>query len=181
MSSLTCQITIKGNGVGRYGHPKTDRTGPLSEFLVDNQVFYKEICKHLRSCTSCDVIEVMNVYLQRRMDPKKSNGKVSQSLLKQSTSLEKIAQKKNIPIPAGLMGEFLWRRGIQGMLEGNLTIREKYNAIKLEIATEKNIFLPSDLSTMDKHLVQMVREGVVDNATDDEIVDLMSVAEVMYS
>ena len=51
---MDCEITIKGNGEGRNGHPKTDRTGPVREFLVDNGVFYRAVKKHVAKCDVCD-------------------------------------------------------------------------------------------------------------------------------
>lgn len=72
---MSCLITVKGDGKGLNGHPKTDRTGPLSEFLIDNVHFYTAVRKHLKTCQTCSPTDVLQVYLNRRLasqkDPKK--------------------------------------------------------------------------------------------------------------
>lgn len=67
---MDCTITVKGNGVGRYGHPKHDRTGPIREFLVDNQIFYRVVKNHVATCDKCDPNAILEHYLARRLDPK---------------------------------------------------------------------------------------------------------------
>ena len=67
---MDCIISIKGNGVGNNGHPKHDRSGPVREFLVDNQVFYRVVKNHVFSCDKCDPSAILQVYLDRRLDIK---------------------------------------------------------------------------------------------------------------
>jgi hypothetical protein len=65
---LDCIITVKGNGVGKYGRSKKDRTGYVSEFCVDNTFFYRAIFKHLKECNKCDPNDVLKTLLFRRKD-----------------------------------------------------------------------------------------------------------------
>jgi len=61
-----CIITVKGDGKGRYGHPKSDRTGPIESFIVDNAVFYSAVFKHVKTCSNCSPIAIMTIYFKRR-------------------------------------------------------------------------------------------------------------------
>jgi hypothetical protein len=66
---MDCIITVKGDGVGRNGHPKTDKTGPIRDFLVDNEVFYRAVKNHVAACNKCDPYAILDHHLQRRLDP----------------------------------------------------------------------------------------------------------------
>jgi len=65
---LDCIITVKGNGIGKYGHSKKDRIGSVSEFCVDNLVLYRAVFKHLKECNKCDPNDVLKTLLLRRKD-----------------------------------------------------------------------------------------------------------------
>jgi hypothetical protein len=135
---LNCQITVKGNGVGGHGVPKHDRTGPLSEFLVDNGVFYRAVTNHLKTCNICTVTEVLQTYMARRHDPK-FEGMTSTGLQKRAVLLGKLAAKKKETLPPGLVNEFLWRGGFYGVAEYNslLSIGERFKAAQLEVTASR--------------------------------------------
>ncbi len=107
--ALDCILTVKGNGVGRYGHPKKDRTGPITDFLVDNTVFYSAVTKHLTICKRCSIQEVLTAYLDRRVQKPKFEGKTSGSLVRRAIVLANLAKKRKasqfiMPFSASLYG-----------------------------------------------------------------------------
>jgi len=113
MAWADCEITVKGDGQGRHGHPKNDRTGPLREFLVFNQVFFKAVRDHLKDCSRCDPAEVMRVYLERVRNPptKATNGRTSSTFIDHVSKLEKLlARKGSPPLPSEVVNE-VWLRG----------------------------------------------------------------------
>ena len=187
--TLNCQLTVKGDGRGRYGHPKTDRTGPISEFLVDNTVFYAVVIKHLKTCTICDMTEVLKVYLSRRLDPtRKSLGMTSRTLLKLALSFEKLAKKKGVQLPPGLVNEFIWRCGTGGVVSGRdrLSIREKYNAFKIEhdanrFLNRPTTFYSNDFTEAEKYLATLVKDGVGEKSNDEELSNLLTCCEVQHA
>lgn len=42
-----CVITVKGNGKGENGWFKHDKTGPVSQFMVDNTYLYPIVRRHV--------------------------------------------------------------------------------------------------------------------------------------
>jgi hypothetical protein len=175
-----CQITVKGDGVGRYGKPKTDKTGPLSDFLVDNSVFYAAVTKHLQKCDRCDVVEVLQTYLRRRIQVPKFKGQTSTSLMKRAVILENLARKKKVALPDGLVNAFLWRGGPYGVLEHGhrLSVRERFQAFRLTPLHES---LRGKFSQTDLYLARLADSGLSGEATDAELEELVKVAEVMLS
>lgn len=111
--SLSCTITIKGDGKGRHGHPAHDVTKPVSELLVNNVVYYNKVLAHLRLCTKCDPVEALRVYLNQRRDVPKFNGVTSSTLVKLARSYEKLFIKRGLfakdPTLPALIVEFMWR------------------------------------------------------------------------
>jgi hypothetical protein len=102
---MDCIITIKGNGVGRYGKPKKDRTGPVREFVVDNQYFYNIIYRHLKECDKCNPEEILRLYLARRIH--RGDQMVTGLLVE-------LAMKyaRHFKIDPALIIEYKWRCGI---------------------------------------------------------------------
>src|SRR3990172_7678026 len=65
---LDCIITYPGDNVGRHGHPKKDRTGPVREFVVNNQLFYTAVFNHIKNCGKCNPAEAVQLYFKSRFD-----------------------------------------------------------------------------------------------------------------
>jgi hypothetical protein len=87
--SLNCQLTIKGCGAGaRNGKLVHDKTGPVSDFLRDNQYYYRTVQNHLIECKKCDPQEALEGFLQNRNSTKKF-GQTSQTLILMALSYEK--------------------------------------------------------------------------------------------
>lgn len=175
-----CQITVKGDGVGKYGKPKKDRTGPVSDFLVDNSVFYAAVTKHLQKCETCDLVEVLQTYLRRRIQVPKFKGQTSTSLMKRALILENLAMKKGVALPEGLVNAFLWRGGPYGVAEhsSRLTFRERLQAFRL---APLNDHLRPRLSPTDLYLARLAEQGLSGDVTEAELEELVKVAEVMLS
>lgn len=178
---MHCQITVTGDGVGRYGKPKVSRTGPLSEFLVDNSVFYVEVTKHLASCKVCSIDAVLKVYLNRRVTISKFKGETGSSLVKRALILEKLAKKKGETMTPGLINEIIWRRGVKEVIHYNsrLSIRERYMAFSFHGTNA--IPLIKDLNVQDRYLVDLVGQGHIGSISSEELEELMVAAEVMFS
>ena len=182
---MNCQITIRGNGIGRYGHPKNDRTGPLSEFLVDNVVLLRQISKHLKQCNKCTVEEVLQIYLKRLNPGKSFNGCVSISLASKALVFENIARRKEETLTPGLVNEFLWRSPPASAFHefsDRLSIIDKYNCLNLyKNSSYWPNCVPDDISESDKYLVELVDSGVSGELSNEEIEKLVQICEVQQS
>jgi hypothetical protein len=177
---MDCEILVAGDGVGKYGRTKKDRRGPLKDFLVDNQVLYSAVTKHLQKCQVCSIEEVLKVYLSRRAQEKKFRGQTSTTLVKRALILERLAQKQNRPVPRGLVNEFLWRYGTLGVIEHSdrLSLREKVEAFRVD---PNNTFLLPKLGPVDRYLHGLVHQGLNGDVTEEDLEELIKVAEVMLS
>ena len=179
---MNCIITIAGNGSGRYGSPKTPRTGPISEFRVDNTVFYIAITNHLKTCNVCNIEEILRVYLERRKKSPKFNGFTSSGLAKRAQILEKLAIKKKKPVPKELVNEFLWRAGpyFTQYFGDRLSPREKILGFKVLFSVPE--FTQVGLLTnVDMTLAKIAQDSSGKDFTDEEIESLVRVAEVIYA
>jgi hypothetical protein len=177
---MDCIITVKGNGVGKYGHSKNDRTGPLKDFLVDNQVLYLAVTKHLQGCSTCSIEAVLREYLRRRVEIPKFKGGMSSSLPKRALILEKLAKKKGQPVPRELVNEFLWRSGVYGVIEhyDRLSVRERFQAFQLDRYLSASW---PKLHEADKYLYELAGQGLKGDLTNEELEELVQVAEVQLS
>lgn len=176
---MDCVITVKGNGVGKYGHTKKDRTKPLHEFLVDNQVLYRAVTQHLKDCSVCKIGDVLAEYRRRRVMTPKFKGQSSTGLVNRAIILERLAKKKKEVLPEGLVNELIWRGGPYAVLEhsSRLSVREKVQAFQIQPG-----FLPEKLSPTDKFLGELVqKQGVSKEMSEQELEDLVKIAEVMLS
>ena len=178
---MNCVITVKGDGRGLYGKPKNTRTGPLSEFLVNNQVFFSVVKKHLRTCSTCSVDAVLKVYLHRLTTHARLNGASSTSLTKYVLSLENIAAKKGETLTPGLVNEFLWRGGPHAVKEHGalLSTMEKLRAFSHPSWEHTLHSQLSNFSGLELQLVRLAIDKVGLGLSDQEIEDMCSVAEVM--
>jgi len=179
---MHCVITVKGNGVGRYGHPKTDRTGPVSEFLVDNGVFYTAVYKHVKDCPTCDPVQVLKVYLDRRTNGAKFNGVTSDGQVKLALKYERLFKKNKVQYDTELINEFLWRSTAFEEYEARIGVRGMARALVNLFTREPHSFQPylNHSKTVIKTLANLVQNagpGIL-SATDDDFNQLLQVAEV---
>lgn len=110
----TCVITVPGNGRGGYGHPVKDRTGTVESFLVDNQVFYAAVQKHLKVCASCSPQEVLERLLERRKATPRFAGQTSQTQVRLARRWFKAFPGRVRPT---IVREFVARSGVSVLVE----------------------------------------------------------------
>ena len=179
---MNCIITVKGNGSGRYGNPKTPRTGPLKEFLVDNSVFYIAVTNHLKTCNTCSIEEILRYYLERRKTNSKFNGFTATGIVNRALILEKLAAKKGCPVPKELVNEFLWRSGpyFNVNFGGRLSPREKILGFKVLFSVPEFTQVGL-LTSVDMTLAKIAQDSSGKDFTDEEIESLVRVAEVIYA
>lgn len=106
---MNCVVTIEGNGVGRYGRFKIDKTGPLKQFIVDNVFLYGKVFNHVKTCQVCDPVQVLEAYLNRRRSVLKFDGITTGSLVKLALKYEKFFKAKNLSYDVRMVNEFIWR------------------------------------------------------------------------
>jgi hypothetical protein len=100
---------VPGRGKAGHGHPREDRTGPLEEFLVDNQVFYKHVREHLSQCSLCNPRAVLEIYLERRRTEPKFKGVAAQTFVKNAVAYIRLCKKRSVPAPLDLIAEAIGR------------------------------------------------------------------------
>ena len=173
--SLSCNITVLGDGNGRYGKPKTTKTGPLSDFLVDNSVFYVAITKHLKECDHCSIDAVLTEYLRRRRESVKFNGQSSSGLVKRAIILERLAKKRGQSLTPGIVNELIWRNGLYAVQEygSRLSLREKFMAF-----TRTPVRSLIKLTEEDE-LLRRISHQINENSSEEEIEELLKIAEVI--
>ena len=197
--SLMCQITVKGNGIGKYGHSKTDRTGAVADFLVDNTVLYAAVRKHIRKCNVCDPRDALQEYLNRRIRNPKFKGMSSNGLVTQAVALNKICKQRNLPDMDDLVREMMWRQGsphdlqahmgflgIEGLVRGLIFLKEK-DLRERRLVHNKVAELCNTLSPLAETIKQLA--VIVDNfytvenpvPSKKELEEMLSVAEVMLT
>jgi hypothetical protein len=177
---MNCVITVKGDGVGRYGKAKTDQTRTLKDFLVDNVVFYVAVTNHLKTCQVCSVDEVLKEYLRRRVSIAKFSGMTSKSLVTRALILETLAKKKKELLTPGLVNEMIWRGGIPCVIKyhDRLTVRERYDAFDF-VGTEAIFEFKNRLVPSDRYLADLACQKGLGKLTMTEVEDLVQIAEVM--
>lgn len=175
---MQCVITVKGDGRGKYGHPKTDKTGPLKDFIVDNVVYYIAVTKHLSECNVCSVNDVLTEYLRRRVTIPKFEGFSSRSLVTRVFVLEKLAKRKGEALTQGLVNELIWRGGTNYVITHNarFSLREKYVAFQFQYPSNLSILLEQD-----RYLAGIVHQSNCGKLSDQELEELVQVAEVMFT
>ena len=178
---MNCQITVKGNGHGGYGHPKTDKTGPLKDFLVDNQVFYRAVREHLKTCSVCSVEEILRFYLDRRLENPKFEERSSSTLAKHAVALEKLAAKKKTPVPKELVNEFLWRVGVYGVKDYSIRLSplEMYKAFRLDVVRTLIHVDVSSISPIAKQVYMLAKQAINEDLTEEEVEQLLPIVEIM--
>lgn len=177
---MDCVITIKGRPKTGYGHTKHDRTGPIKNFLVDNNVLYSDVTKHLKTCDKCSINSILEEYLRRRIEIDKFNGGTSGGLIRRALILERLALKKKEPLRPGLVNEFIWRGGVYFLSNyaKRLSMLERYMACKMTNDQDMSR-LSHRLSKTDQYLVKLSQQNLEKNLTSEDLHDLLEVAEVM--
>lgn len=186
-----CVITVKGNGKGENGRFKLDKTGPVSQFMVDNTYLYPVVKKHVVACPHCDPTEVLRHYLRRRLvlpkfQPKPGqplwnvDGQLTGSLAKLALSYERMTAK-NRPVPRELVNEFIWRTASVDMLVEHgprLSVRELVSGAELLLKHSGGSRPKSVPAGSKLDLVLQLLQHHAKPATEQEFEDLIAVAEV---
>jgi hypothetical protein len=194
---LNCEITVEGRKDGRTS--KETKTGPVSSFIVDNQILYGAVLKHLRKCQVCDPREALQAYLDRRMSDPKFGGKTSRSLITNAKKYRNVCKQRGLPIPEDLIQETIWRIGYpdglsqfakelgpEGIVRGLIHIKEQDR--KARHLTHNSL---ADICQKALGCSEYVRHlaVIVDNMftvdrpfpSKQELEDLIAVATVMLS
>lgn len=109
---MKCELFAPGSDA-RRGHPTKDQRRPLESFLVDNQVYYKLVIDHLRGskkqgtkpCDKCNPAEILQVYLDRRLNNPKFKGQTSRTLMLHAEKFRPLG------VPSSLILQFAIRSG----------------------------------------------------------------------
>jgi len=181
--SVQCIITVKGDGKGRYGKPKNDRIGPLSDFLVFNQIFFKVVRDHLKTCNICDPYEVIEVYLERlRKVGTVSSRFSSKSSIKGMFALEKVLRGKyGLSFRYRSMNEFWLRSQAVDdiLLRAPLcTLKELVMCLQFQEVSTIDILCNQNMT------FAALRQVLRNNGqfpSEEELAELVSIAEVMLS
>lgn len=86
---LSCRLSVApGNGRNR---PKRGKEGPVRDFLVDQDSYYREVFNHVRECRAgCTPDLVLEKYLERRASVRKFKGETSSGLCDLAERYERI-------------------------------------------------------------------------------------------
>jgi hypothetical protein len=132
---MDCIVTMLGDGVGRYGKPKNDRTGPVREFIVDNQYFYPRVFKHVKDCAKCDSVTILETYLNRRIN--KGEELVTGALVKLAYQYFRLHRC----VPISLVRQFEIRAGINhNVSRANFALYELANRIIVQKPQTKLLY-----------------------------------------
>jgi hypothetical protein len=179
-----CEITVKGDGIGKYGRFKHDKTGPVRQFMVDNVHLYSKVKAHVLDCDKCDCEEALRHYLKRRKTESKFRGLVTGTLAKMALSYER---KSKTPISPNLVNEFIWRSTdleLISKFQDRLTVRDLVNSYKISIEfyggpryIHKSWF---NSNTKMGTIFKIVSENPLPE-DDQELEKLIAIAEVMIA
>lgn len=124
---LNCVITVPS-----ASRKHASRTGPLRDFVVDNQKLYSLVIKHLRKCDKCDPREALQLYLDRRKrELSKFKGITSATLVLHAFKFKNVFKERGMPYPDDILHEIMWRIGtpeglsdyVQGRRAHGVTVR----------------------------------------------------------
>lgn len=182
-----CTITIKGDGQGRNGRFKQDKTDAVSRFMVDNVYLYTQVKQHVVQCRRCDPTEALRHYLNRRLTLDKFQprpgktwplaGTVTGSLARLALSYERLCAKTR-PIPKKLVDEFIWRSADPRIVcpnEHRLTIGELVASAELSMTVFSMHQVPASFKF---GKICMLLQNQVRPETEQEMEDLVSVMEI---
>jgi len=177
-----CMLIIGGHksGTAAYGRPAKDTEKPFSDMLIDNQIMYSIVLRHLRVCDKHDPVAVLRVYLERRKTMDRFNGQVSSGLAKLALRYESFFKKQNIAYQVSLINEFLWRSGNFIEYEKRLSVREIYEGLKLDSEVHSGS-IPAwrKPTTRTAMVIQLVRLNMRHEISDEELEKQLNVLEVM--
>lgn len=192
---MDCRILVKGNGKGGHGVPVRDREGPLKEFLVDNQVFYRAVTRHLRICDKCSAEECLRLLLDRRIA--KVGGAVSSSFLRQAVILGNLktrpASRETVNeailrSESFLLDEFRDRFSFEQLIQGCRYKKQARDALFGGRRPKIPIYFTFKSSRTDERtlfitkLMEMVQKSPsILDSDNEEIVKLCAVADVLCS
>jgi hypothetical protein len=188
MSLDTCIITIAGDGIGKYGKSKKDRTGPVRKFLVFNEHVARAVRKHLVSCVSCDPDEALREYRDRldRAVPGSPGRMASQTFIRSLEVLDRVLKKAGkAGLDPGVKNEFYVRCSNPKMVASRaflLSAREIYDYVQFhwgESAGGSHAFREAIRTSPRLRAVARFVEAQSWAPTDQELDDLVKVEEVM--
>lgn len=180
---MNCVITIAGNGVGRYGRFKNDKTGPLKQFIVDNVHLYGKVFQHVKDCSICDPVQVLEAYLNRRRTDPKFKGITTDSLVKLALKYEKLFKKKNVVYDVKMVNEFIWRSWqieYIPVYAPRLSLQEIVSHIRVLKKKTNGLTRPNSLFDDRYNMVfQILRNDDGSEISEEHLQQLLKVAEVV--
>jgi hypothetical protein len=200
MSKLDCMITVKGTGTtAKYGKPAKDTIKSVREFLIDNDVYYRAVLKHLRECPLCDPLDCLQIYLERRRG-EKFGGQTSIGLVKLVFAYDNLLQSRGSQVPPEMLAEFIWRSGNVSTLvvyRDRLSLTQRFQAAQLifkmsEAEDRHKNHWPSNYRidytitefkkrSLDYAFLLEIAKARANPQTEAEIEELIAVAEVHSS
>lgn len=186
-----CIVTVPGDGVGRDGRFKKDKTGAIKWLMVDNSFLYQIVRKHVIKCPHCSPERALEHYLHRRMV--RFNGRVSAGLMNLALQYERLAALEQRAVPMKLVNEFICRTGCHDKVisyEYRLDLKELVLAAKkcfesqeTTRATRLEDMIKNLPNTKFKIVCQflLLHDRQFYPETERELQDLIQVAEVMHS
>ncbi len=83
----------------------------ISERIVDEQKTYNEVFNHVKRCSYCDPLEILQAYLKRRVETPKFHGLVTGTFMVAFAKYAKLLKERKIAVPRELATEFYCRLG----------------------------------------------------------------------
>ena len=159
----------------------------VSDSIIDNQEVYKLVFEHVKGCSYCNPIEILQAYLERRATTDKFHGLVTGTFMAYFSKYAKLLKERGIQIPRALAAEFYCRLGdLDDVLKygKNMTLPELLQAaIYTRLSGQYDGFgyVPDDpkMVAIWQFVVNTNMQQMPDDPT--EIENLIAVAEVMLS
>jgi hypothetical protein len=179
---MDCLLTIKGDGAGKYGQFKKDTTRTIRNWIVDNQVIYPKVFKHVATCDKCDPVKISIAYLERRRNTNKFNGRTTAILVNLINRYAKLTAKRGKIFPKEVLHEARLKCDSAKILvtyEKEFSSREIYDVLRNFHIVGHSYVLRGLLAASSRfYAINRLYEKIGDTCPDD-IDDLLKVADVM--
>jgi len=193
MGPLSCELSSE-NGNGRNG-PKHPKVGPVREFLVDWDAYYRLVFKHVKAgCKrGCTPDLVLKEYLDRRARLPKFNGETSSGLCRWAERYEKIgatpALVRRFFVRSGDAGLLCARKdlGPEEIVEGVKILYSSWtrkNTQRVELSSWIGSWTDRKVYGAAKEVIKVAADRFNENKPlppDEELLRLADVAVVMFS
>ncbi len=160
----------------------------ISERIIDEQKTYQEVFNHVKQCSYCDPVEIVQAYLKRRVSTPKFHGLVTGTFMVIFSKYMKLMKDRGTPIPRELAAEFYCRLGdLDEVLKYGKKTLELPELVQAAIYSHRSgQYKGFDYEPEDPKMLTIWEFVVKTNmkelpADTTEIENLIAVAEVMLS